>query len=97
MVIAQESFGKFEAVHPQTYLGTHDETWIFLDSIYLSSPYEVPPALSGNSAHAAKFVAKIYVEVFFNNMVNPPYHFFAHRIAHHSEFAIADKGGKGGG
>ena len=66
-------------------------------STHLCPSYEVPPAFSWNSTHASKFIAKVNVEIFLDHVVNPSYHLFTNRVAHHGEFAIAYKGRKGGG
>ena len=96
LIVAQESFGKLETVYPQSNLR---KPWDMLQilSTHLSSSYEVPPAFSWNSTHASKFIAKVNVEIFLDHVVNPSYHLFTNRIAHHGEFAIAYKGREGGG
>ena len=97
LIVAQESFGKLKAVYPQSNLRKPlDMSHIFLFT-HLCSSYEVPPAFSWNSTHASKFIAEVYVEILLDHVVNPPYHLFTNRIAHHGEFAIAYKGSKSGG
>ena len=97
LIVAQESFGKFEAVHSQSNLRHAMRHYVTYPlSAHLCSSYEVPPAFSWNSTHAPKFMAKVNVEVLLDHMVNPSHNFFTHRIPHHGEFAIAYKRRKGG-
>ena len=100
LIVTQETFGKFKTIHPEPNLKKCHESEDMSSLTpfpYLGSPDVVPPALSWQSAHAPKLVAKVNVEVFLDHMVYPPHHLFTHRIAHHGEFAIAYKGRKGGG
>ena len=101
LIVTQETFGKFKTIHPEPNLKkcheSEDMSFLLTPFPYLGSPDVVPPALSWQSAHAPKLVAKVYVEVFLNHMVYSPHHLLSHGVAHHGEFAITNEGGKSGG
>ena len=100
LIVTQETFGKFKTIHPEPNLRKCHESEdrsCLTPFPYLGSPDVVPPALSWQSAHAAKLVAKVYVEVFLDNVVYSPRHLLAYGVAHHGEFAITNEGGKSGG